>query len=122
MPEIPLDLQIGYARYQFPNSCYDKNINDYLALFVKGQKDGKDRDERPLNATICLDVSGSMGGGLGSGNSEYKTRLSLSKEAIMMFISKLRPNDSFGLITFENFAKVIIPQTRVSDLDMTKSF
>ena len=55
---------MGYARYQFLKSVHDKSINDYLALFVKGNKDGKDRDERNLNATMCLDISGSMGGGL----------------------------------------------------------
>lgn len=59
------DLHFGYARYQFSKSSHDKNINDYLALFVKGNKDGEDRDGRPLNALICLDISGSMGGGLG---------------------------------------------------------
>ena len=55
---------MGYARYQFLGSTHDKKINDYLALFVKGSKDGKDRDDRPLNATMCLDISGSMGSGL----------------------------------------------------------
>ena len=34
------DLHIGYARYQYSNSCFDTQINDYLALFVKGNKDG----------------------------------------------------------------------------------
>lgn len=54
-----------------------------------------------MNATICLDISGSMGGGLGGGNSgKHRSRLQLSIEAIKMFFSKLRPTDSFGLITF----------------------
>lgn len=44
VPELPLDLQLGYSRYQFIDSIHDKKINDYLALFVKGSKDGKDRD------------------------------------------------------------------------------
>jgi hypothetical protein len=60
------DLHFGYARYQFSESPFDNKINDYLALFVKGNKDGEDRDGRVLNALICLDISGSMGGGLGA--------------------------------------------------------
>lgn len=34
------DLNIGYARYQYANSCVDNKVNDYLALFLKGSKDG----------------------------------------------------------------------------------
>lgn len=62
---LPTDLHLGYARYQFKESAQDNTINDYLAIFVKGSKDGEPRDERPLNAVICLDISGSMSGGLG---------------------------------------------------------
>ena len=43
---------------------FDGEISDYLAIFLKSSKDGADRDERPLNALICLDISGSMGGHL----------------------------------------------------------
>lgn len=78
--ELIKDLHLGYARYQFQESEYDNKINDYLALFVKGNKDGADRDQRPLHAIICLDISGSMGGGLSGYNhkAQNKSRLSLS--------------------------------------------
>jgi len=55
-----VDLHYGYARHQFLNSMVDKETNDYLGIFLKGTKDGADRDERSLNAVICLDISGSM--------------------------------------------------------------
>lgn len=45
---------------------FDNKINNYLALFTKGNKDGADRDGRHLNAVITLDISGSMGSGLTS--------------------------------------------------------
>lgn len=61
-----IDLHLGYARYQFAKSQFDNSVNDFLALFVKGEGDGKERDTRTLNAVICLDISGSMSGGLGS--------------------------------------------------------
>lgn len=126
VPELPLDLQLGYARYQFLGSTHDRNINDYLALFVKGNKDGKDRDGRPLNATMCLDISGSMSGGLSNGksngNGNFRSRLQLSIEAIRMFISKMRPDDSFGLIAFDNKADVVIEQTKISNMNLNHTF
>lgn len=60
----PSDLKFGYARYQFSQSAVDSSINDFLALFMKGERDGKDRDDRRLNSIVCLDVSGSMDGPL----------------------------------------------------------
>jgi len=67
-----------------------------------------------LNAVIVLDISGSMGGSLtskGDGN-----RLELAKEAILMFFSKLRKNDAFGLVVFNNSAKTLIPLQAVSKI------
>jgi hypothetical protein len=60
-----VDIHYGYARYQFASSSFDKKITDYLALFLKSSKDGEERDDIPLNVVISLDISGSMGGGLG---------------------------------------------------------
>lgn len=77
-----VDLHMGYSRYQFAKSMFDANINDYLALFLKSSRDGADRDDIPINALICLDISGSMNGGLGGGFNYGKnpsaTRLKLS--------------------------------------------
>ena len=39
-----VDLHYGYARTQFISSMVDKEINDYLAIFLKGSTDGADRD------------------------------------------------------------------------------
>lgn len=94
---------------------FDKQINDYLAIFTKGNKDGEDRDARSINAVIILDVSGSMGSGLNSQGEGC--RIVLAKQAILMFFSKLRPNDSFSLITFNNTAKVIIPLEKVKSIN-----
>ena len=111
-----VDVHMEYARYQFKESLQDAKINNYLALFMKSSKDGADRDETPLNTVICLDVSGSMNGGLGKWSKNQLSRLKLSIEAIKMFISKLRPNDSVGIITFNNTAQEIIKPTFKSKL------
>ena len=116
-----LDLQYGYSRFQFGNSKFDSNINDYLALFVKGKADGQDReDDVRLNLVICLDVSGSMGGGLGTtnnSNQQHKNRLQLSIEAVKMLISKIKPNDSIGMVTFNNSGHVVFQCTYKKNID-----
>jgi hypothetical protein len=125
----PVDLHFGYARYQFSHSAHDQNINDFLALFVKGESDGKDRDGRRLNSILCLDISGSMDGPLEI-NSEGKkqSRLALSREAMKMFVSKLRPDDAVGIVLFDDKAvtflpltlKKNIPNSLYSDIDKIK--
>ena len=109
-----VDLHFGYTRHQFAKSRADPAINDYLAMFVKSSKDGADRDATPINALICLDISGSMGCGM-PGMSKG-SRLTLSIEAIKMFIGKLRPDDSVGLVMFDNRADVVFPPTRKSEI------
>ncbi len=42
--DLPKDIHFGYARYQFSESPHDNKVNDYLALFLKSNKDGADRD------------------------------------------------------------------------------
>ena len=39
-----------------------------------------------------------------------------------MFLSKLRPTDSFGLIIFDNQADVVVEQTKVSNLNLEHIF
>ncbi len=112
----PLQLHIGYARAQNQNSVIDNKVNDYLAIFTKGNKDGAERDGRNLNAIVMLDVSGSMGSGLTSNG--QGCRIQLAKEAILMFFSKLRKSDSFGLITFNQQGHVLIPLQKVSNLQL----
>ena len=109
-----MELYLGYARAQNQNSLFDSSINNYLTIFTKGNKDGEDRDDRILNAVIILDISGSMGSGLTSMGEGC--RLELAKEAILMFFSKLRPTDSFGLVVFDNKADVLIPVQKVSEV------
>ena len=71
-------MHIGYSRYQFAKSQFDDRANDYLALFLKSSRDGADRDDIPINALICLDISGSMDGSLGPNRKTNLSRLKLS--------------------------------------------
>lgn len=38
--EKVLDIHHGYARFQFAESKFNSETNDYLALFLKGKSDG----------------------------------------------------------------------------------
>lgn len=116
----PLELYLGYARSANPKSLVDSNPSEYLAIFTKGNKDGAPRDKRILNSVIVIDVSGSMGSGVT--HSSKKSRLDLSKEAIKMFVSKLRNDDSFGLVTFNNEAQTVIQCDRKDNLDLNSAF
>jgi Mg-chelatase subunit ChlD len=87
---------------------------------MKGCKDGEPRDERRLNSVIILDISGSMDGKLSKKSN--KKRLDLSKEAIKMFVSKLRPDDSFGLVVFDTKGSTMIPCTQKKDLEVETVF
>ena len=111
-----VDLHFGYARHQFEKSRAEPGINDYLALFMKSSRDGADRDATPINALICLDISGSMGSGLGHNAKSNMSRLKLSVEAIKMFVSKLRGDDSVGLVVFDTKADTVFPPTRKSEI------
>lgn len=62
-----------------------------------------------------MDISGSMNGCLEKGSK--KSRLLLSIEAIKMFISKLEPNDSIGMVVFDTKADVVFEPIFKRDLD-----
>ena len=94
---------------------------------MKGQSDGCDRDDTVLNVTLCIDISGSMSSWLSQQNThevkkEKKNRLQLAVEAIKMFYSKLRSNDSFGLISFNQNAKLLIKQTKKEEIKEEELF
>lgn len=63
---------------------------------------------------IALDISGSMNNKLKKNIKEGPSRLDLAKNALIMLIEKLEPNDSFGLIVFNDKATALVPLTLVS--------
>jgi hypothetical protein len=47
-----------------------------------------------------------------------RNKLDLAKEAIKMFVSKLRLDDSFGLVIFNTTAQTILPCSLKKDIDL----
>lgn len=61
----------------------------------------------PLTLALCIDISGSMYWGDGTG----KSRLDRVREAATAAIAKLKPTDRIILIAFGNGAEIILPPT-----------
>jgi Ca-activated chloride channel family protein len=67
----------------------------------------------PLTLALCIDISGSMYWGDGTG----KSRLDRVREAAGAALAKLKPSDRIALIAFGNGAELVLPPTPVSDKD-----
>lgn len=68
-----------------------------------------------LNLVVALDISGSMFNNFEgeTGNSKMK----VAKESLLIILSQLKPEDSFGLVLFNETASVVHPLTKWKDTD-----
>jgi Ca-activated chloride channel family protein len=67
----------------------------------------------PLTLALCIDVSGSMYWGDGTG----KSRLDRVRDAATAAIAKLKPTDRIALIAFANGAEVVLPPTPAGETE-----
>jgi Ca-activated chloride channel family protein len=74
---------------------------------------GEDAAGLPITLALCIDISGSMYWGDGTG----KSRLDRVREAAAAAIGKLKPTDRIALIAFGNGAEVVLPPTPASEAD-----
>jgi Ca-activated chloride channel family protein len=61
----------------------------------------------PLNLAVVLDKSGSMTG----------AKLEKAKQAALLLVDRLAPNDFFSMIIFSDHAEVLVPAQKVADKD-----
>ena len=59
----------------------------------------------PLNLAVVLDKSGSMTG----------AKLDKAKQAAMLLVNRLEPNDYFSMVIFSDRAQVLVPAQKVED-------
>ena len=72
---------------------------------------GKKKFHRPpLNLAVVLDKSGSMTG----------AKLEKTKQAAVMLVDRLAPEDIFSLVVFSDDAEVLVPAQHVEDKDALK--
>src|SRR5215213_2649537 len=67
----------------------------------------------PLTLALCVDISGSMYWGDGTG----KSRLDRVREAATSAVAKLKPTDRIALIAFGNGAELVLPPTPAAEVD-----
>ena len=67
----------------------------------------------PLTMALCIDISGSMYWGDGTG----KSRLDRVREAATAAVAKLKPTDRIALVAFGNGAEVVLPPTPASETE-----
>src|SRR4051812_38469174 len=67
----------------------------------------------PLTLALCIDISGSMYWGDGTG----KSRLDRVRDAATAAVAKLKPTDRLALIAFGNGADVVLPPTPAGEMD-----
>ena len=69
------------------------------------------QSQRPARGVqICLDVSGSMQG----------EPLAAAKESVLKLIDRLDKKDSFGMVVFDDTAKVVVPTKSLIDHDIAQ--
>src|SRR5215218_6671363 len=67
----------------------------------------------PLTLALCVDISGSMYWGDGTG----KSRLDRVRDAATAAVARLKPTDRIALIAFGNGAEVVLPPTPAGEVD-----
>ncbi len=67
--------------------------------------------QRPMNLTLVLDRSTSMHG----------ERMEMVKDNAIRLVKQLNSNDIFSIVTFSDRAEVLIPPSKVSDINLLES-
>jgi Ca-activated chloride channel homolog len=67
----------------------------------------------PITLALCIDISGSMYWGDGTG----KSRLDRVRDAATAAVSKLKPTDRLALVAFGNGAELVLPPTPAADVE-----
>lgn len=84
-----------------------------------------DFSRKKLNLVLVLDISGSMSSSISDyyydfdeNDPEHKTKMRLAEEAINVLLDQLRPDDSVGLVLFDNSAYLAKPLSFVGETDI----
>jgi Ca-activated chloride channel family protein len=67
----------------------------------------------PVTLALCIDISGSMYWGDGTG----KSRLDRVRDAATAAVAKLKPTDRLALVAFGNGAEVVLPPTPAGETE-----
>jgi len=88
------------------NSYYYDNNNVYLYIDLKADKIGDEREKTPLNISVVIDRSGSMG---------EKNKLEYVKKAVDYIIDELGRDDYVSVVTYDDYVDVLQHSAIVRD-------
>lgn len=98
--EVAFDVALGQ-----PVVLAGQHQTGYLRVAMTGFSLESPEARPPVNLALVLDKSGSMGG-------EKMERL---KEAALMAVDRLRPDDIVAVVAYDSTVQVVMPATRASD-------
>lgn len=78
---------------------------NYLRVALNGCKPERPSNRTPVNVAFVIDRSGSMAG----------SRLSQAREAAIMAVNRLDPNDIASVVVFDDKVDVLVPAQKVTD-------
>jgi len=121
---LVLGLATGLAVSLFAGETLHLNLVPDRDVLLKGRPqevvvkidlsaiaDRQKHRRTPLNLAVVLDKSGSMTG----------AKLEKAKQAAMLVVDRLAPNDVFSLVIYSDEARVLVPAQRVEDKEALRA-
>lgn len=98
----PITLE---ARLAQPVMKAGEKQRNYLRIALNGCKPERTTNRTPVNVSFVIDRSGSMNG----------LRIEQAREAAIMAINRLEPNDIASVVIFDDRVEVLVPAQKVTD-------
>ncbi|MGK0361908.1 MAG: Ca-activated chloride channel family protein [Bradymonadia bacterium] len=98
--QVKLDMRLGSPVLQA-----NQKHKAWLKVGMTGFERESASDRVPINVAIVLDKSGSMSG----------QKIQKAREAAIMAVQRLDPNDIVSVVTYDNTVRVVVPATKAAD-------
>ncbi len=98
----PIRLETRLANPVMKGGEAHKN---YLRIALQGCKPEPTENRTPVNVSFVIDRSGSM----------YGPRIAQAREAAIMAVNRLQPNDIASVVIFDQTVDVLVPAQHVTD-------